>query len=274
MTSAYPTIGGETAGARVLPSTTRFGCPTGYDPRVWQARVDLAACYHLCNAFDFNEGICNHLTVLVPGTNDRFLCIPYGLMWDEVTASNLLLLDGSGQVLEGEGAIDATAFFIHKHIHDAGAVCVLHTHQPHASAICCVKEFKLHMCHQNCLRFFDEIAYDPLFNGLVLDSNEGKRLAGLMGTNRVLLHRNHGIIVQGKSVAEAFDDVYYLERACQVQILAQSTGNELSIVSDAVALKFKQDCAADHGMENWANLHFAALKRKLARCPKGSIFNT
>jgi ribulose-5-phosphate 4-epimerase/fuculose-1-phosphate aldolase len=274
---SYPTIGdGHKPGGRVvLPGTTRFGCPEGYDPAIWQARVDLAACYHLCHEFDFNEGICNHLTVMVPGTTDRFLCIPYGLMWDEVTASNLLLLDESGTILEGEGSIDATAFFIHKHIHAAGAVCVLHTHQPYASAICCLRgdDFKLQMTHQNCLRFHDEIAYDPVFNGLVLDENEGARLASLMNGKRVLLHQNHGVIVCGNSVAEAFDDVYYLERACQVQILAQSTGKPLSIVDDATALKFKRDCAADNGMANWANLHWAALKRRLMRGP-GSIFCT
>ena len=94
-------------------------CPDGYDQSVWAARVDLAACYHLCDQMDMNEGICNHLTVMVPGTTDRFLCIPYGLLWTEVTASNLLLLDETGRVLEGDGTIDATAFFIHKAIHKA-----------------------------------------------------------------------------------------------------------------------------------------------------------
>ena len=189
---SYPTIGDPSRRlAAPLPSTTRFGRPEGYDERIWQARVDLAAAYHLCHKFDFNEGVCNHLTVMVPGTTDRFLCIPYGLMWDEVTASNLLLLDETGTILEGEGSIDATAFFIHRAIHAAGAVAVLHTHQPYASAICCTKEFKLHMCHQNCLRFYDEIAYDPEFNGLVLDEGEGERLAKLMGRKRVLLHQNH-----------------------------------------------------------------------------------
>jgi ribulose-5-phosphate 4-epimerase/fuculose-1-phosphate aldolase len=269
MTStAYPTIGDPSRKrANPLPATTRFGCPAGYDARVWQARVDLAAAYHLCHKFDFNEGICNHLTVMVPGTTDRFLCVPYGLMWDEVTASNLLLLDETGAVLEGEGDIDATAFFIHKAIHQAGVVCVLHTHQPYASAICCVKDFKLHMCHQNCLRFYDEIAYDPEFNGLVLDEGEGARLAKLMGKKRVLLHQNHGVIVAGASVAEAFDDIYYLERACQVQILAQSTGKELCIVDDDTARGFKEDCAKDNGMANWAALHFAALKRSLMKGP-------
>ena len=152
--SSYPTIGGDDSKKRKtpLPVTTRFMCPAGYDATVWQARVDLAAAYHLCDKMDLNEGICNHLTVMVPGTTDRFLCIAYGLLWIEVTASNLLLLDDTGAVLEGEGAIDATAFFIHKAIHDKGIVAVLHTHQPYASALCCTKEMKLQMCHQNSLR--------------------------------------------------------------------------------------------------------------------------
>ena len=265
---SYPTIGDP---SRRLPapllSTTRFGRPEGYDERIWQARVDLAAAYHLCHKFDFNEGVCNHLTVMVPGTTDRFLCIPYGLMWDEVTASNLLLLDETGTILEGEGSIDATAFFIHRAIHAAGAVAVLHTHQPYASAICCTKEFKLHMCHQNCLRFYDEIAYDPEFNGLVLDEGEGERLAKLHGAQarpaapKPRRHRGGA----RASVAEAFDDLYYLERACQVQILAQSTGKELSIVSDETALGFKEDCAKDGGMARWADLHPRRAQRGLAR---------
>ena len=129
------------------------------------------------------------------------------------------------------------------------------------------------MCHQNCLRFYDEIAYDPSFNGLVLDDSEGERLVKVMDGKRVLLHQNHGVIVCGDSVAEAFDDLYYLERACQVQILAQSTGKELCLVSDEVAKGFKEDCEKDGGKANWAKLHYDALKRGLMRGP-GHIFCT
>ena len=94
---AYPVIGdpNKKRKANPLPVTTRFMCPEGYDPKVWQARVDLAACYHLCNKMDLNEGICNHLTVMVPGTTDRFLCIPYGLLWDEVRPSTRSLFSSS-----------------------------------------------------------------------------------------------------------------------------------------------------------------------------------
>tara|TARA_B100001142_G_scaffold38513_1_gene33850 strand:- start:176 stop:1144 length:969 start_codon:yes stop_codon:yes gene_type:complete len=275
---AYPVIGdgaGDGATRRASLGPVRRDvpsmCPDGYDQSVWAARVDLAACYHLCDQMDMNEGICNHLTVMVPGTTDRFLCIPYGLLWTEVTASNLLLLDETGRVLEGDGEIDATAFFIHKAIHKTGVVCVLHTHQPYASALCCTKGFRVRMCHQNSLRFFDEIAYDPTFNGLVLDDTEGERLVDVMGGKSVLFHANHGVIVCGPTVAEAFDDMYYLERCCKVQILAMSTGDELNDVSDPVAKKFKEDCASDGGKANWARQHFDALKRGLLRGP-GRIF--
>ena len=118
---------------------------------------------------NLNEGIDNHLTVVVPGTQPlRFLCIAYGLAWSEVTASNLLLLDETGKVLEGSGAPDPTAFFIHSRIHKKHphAVCVLHTHMPHATALCCLEDMELKMINQNCLRFYDEVAYDTDYKGL------------------------------------------------------------------------------------------------------------
>jgi len=245
------------------------------DPATWAARVDLAAAYHLCDQMDMNEGICNHLTVMVPGTNDRFLCVPYGLLWSEVTASNLLLVNGNGDVLEGTGEIDSTAFHIHKAIHKRGVVAVLHTHQPYATALCCTDAqdggFKLEMCHQNSLRFWNEIAYDDEFNGLVLDDDEGERLVKVMNGRRILMHQSHGIIVCGASVAEAFDDLYYLERAARQQILAQSTGKKLKLVGDDVAMGFKNDCEDDGAKSKWANLHYDALKRGLMRGP-GRIF--
>jgi len=272
----YPKIGAEDGKQRVksktLPRTTEYGKPDGYDPVAWQARCDLAAAYHLCNQMDLNEGICNHLTVMVPGTTDRFLCVPYGLLWDEVTASNLLMLDEKGNVLEGEGEIDATAFFIHAAIHATGVICVLHTHTPNVTALCCTEDFKLHMCHQNALRFAGDVAYDPTFNGLVLDREEGDRLVKVMDGKRVLMHANHGVIVCGDSVAEAFDDLYYLERAAEVQILAMSTGKELKIVSEAVAKQFLVDMKKDGGKANWAKLHFNALKRGLMRTQVGATF--
>lgn len=234
------------------------------DDSLWQTRVDLAATYRLCDRMGYNEGICNHLTAMVPGSDDHFLVIPYGMAWSEVTASSLLLVDGKGNVLEGEGTVEDTAFYIHSRIHlydPKNRGCVLHTHMPWSSALCCLDEMKLEMCHQNCLRFYDSIAYDTQFNGLVLNQEEAERLNGVMGKNHVLFHANHGVIVVGPNVAEAFDDLYYLERAAQVSVLAMSTGRPLKIISEEVALKFQEDLRK--GKNEWATLHFEARKREL-----------
>ena len=164
------------------------------------------------------------------------------------------MIDGSGKILEGRGEVDATAFFIHLAIHRAGVACVLHTHMPRASALCCVESFELAMCHQNSLRFAGDVAYDPTFNGLVLDNTEGERLVEVMDGKRVLMHKHHGVIVCGATVAEAFDDLYYLERAAEVQILAMSTGSPLSIISDEIGRKFREDMESDGGKARWARL--------------------
>lgn len=184
-----------------------------------------------------------------------------------MTASNLLLVDEEGGVLEGDGEPDATAFFIHKALHRAGRVAVLHTHMPHTSALCCTTDFKLHMCHQNCLRFYNRIAYDSQFNGLVTDDREGDRIAEAMADNKdVYLHAHHGVIVCGGSVSSAFDDLYYLERAAQVQILAMSTGKDLRIVDDKTAEGFRLQF--DEAGAGWAKAHFDALKRHLLKGPR------
>ena len=201
-----------------------------------------------------------------PGTQPlRFLCIAYGLAWSEVTASNLLLLDETGKVLEGSGAPDPTAFFIHSRIHKQHphATCVLHTHMPHATALCCLEDMELKMINQNCLRFYDEVAYDTDYKGLVLGTVEGDRMARAMGSHRVLMHRNHGVITTGDSVAEAFDELYYLERCAQVQCLAYATGRPLATVSKEICVEYKKDVVKYRGC--WAEKHFGARKRELLK---------
>jgi len=212
---------------------------------------------------------------MAPGHDDKFLVIAYGLMWSEVTATNLLLVDKAGHVLEGEGKPEHTAFFIHSELHMADPknnICILHTHQPYASAICCLEGGKLEMVHQNCLRFYNDIAYDREFNGLVLEQNEGKRIASQMGGKRVLFHSNHGVITVGKSVAQAWDDLYYLERACEVYVLACSTGRPLMHISDETADAFKKDL--DSGGEHWAKMFFEAAKRDLIKQGRDADFCT
>src|SRR3954465_4223422 len=200
------------------------------------ARVDLAAAFRLAVRLDMHEGVCNHLSLMLPGNQERFLLNRFGLHWAEVTASNLLTLDAQGRVLEGEGDFEKTAFYIHSRIHLANpnATCVLHTHMPYATALTLTVPGRLEMVEQNALRFVDDIAYDDEYNGLVVDNAEGDRLARALGTKRVMFLANHGVIVVGPSIAEAFDLLYYLERACRLQVLARMMGGKLRAVRPEV----------------------------------------
>src|SRR5215510_13266977 len=187
-------------------------------------RVDLAAAFRLAVRMDLHEGVCNHLSAMLPD-GKTFLLNAYGLHWSEVTASNLVTLDSAGRILRGEGEIEKTAFYIHSRIHLANprATCVLHTHMPYATALTLLEGGRLEMVEQNALRFHDDIAYDDTYNGLVVDNAEGDRLARALGDKRVMFLANHGVIVVGPTVAEAFDLMYYLERACRLQVLARSS---------------------------------------------------
>jgi ribulose-5-phosphate 4-epimerase/fuculose-1-phosphate aldolase len=213
---------------------------------------------------DLHEGVCNHFSVML-ADGRKFLLNRYGLHWSEVTASNLLALDAQGNVLEGEGEFEKTAFYIHSRIHLANprAACVLHTHMPYATALTLLESGRLEMIEQNALRFHDDIAYDDTYNGLVVDNAEGDRLARVLGSKRVMFLANHGVIVVGPSVAEAFDLMYYLERACRLQVLARSTGGKLKPVRSEVVGETCRMILAD--TPKYAGAHFSALKRLLDR---------
>src|SRR3954467_15787377 len=202
------------------------------------ARIDLAAAFRLAVRMDLHEGVCNHFSLMLPGGahGGRFLLNRYGLHWSEVSATNLLTLDAEGRILHGEGSFEKTAFYIHSRIHLAHprAACVLHTHMPYATALTLLENGRVEMVEQNALRFHEDIAYDDLYNGLVVDNAEGDRLPPALGDKRVLFLANHGVIVAGESVAEAFDLLYYLERACRLQVLARSTGGKLRAVRTEV----------------------------------------
>src|SRR5687768_6763187 len=227
-------------------------------------RIDLAAAFRLAVRLDLHEGVCNHFSVMLPD-GKRFLLNRYGLHWSEVTAGNLLALDAAGNVLQGEGEYEKTAFYIHSRIHVAHprAKCVLHTHMPYATALTLLEGGRLEMVEQNALRFHDDIAYDDTYNGLVVDEAEGDRLARALGGKRVMFLANHGVIVVGASVAEAFDLMYYLERACRLQVLARFMGAPLRKVrSEVVSLTYRMLLA---DAPKYAGAHFAALKRILDR---------
>ncbi|NMM46074.1 aldolase [Rhodospirillaceae bacterium KN72] len=203
-------------------------------------RRDLAAAFVLADRFGLSEGICNHFSAVVPGRDERFLINPYGLHWSEMKPDSLLLIDGQGTVLEGEGEVEATARTIHIAGHRANPrhKVLLHTHMPHATALTMLEGGKLEMAHQTAVRFWRRMAHHA-FGGIALDDAEGERIAEAQKDNPdadIFFLDNHGVTVGGESVAAAFDDLYYLERACRQQILAQSTGLPFKIISDDMLL--------------------------------------
>jgi len=240
------------------------------DEAVAQARIDLAACYRLAAHFNLNEGIDNHLTMLVPGHDDRFLLAPFGLHWSEVRASDFMVIDFEGRMLSGRGPIEDTALYIHLPVHKLApqARVALHTHMPYATALTMLENPRLEMAHQNAVMFHDDIAYEADYGGLALDVSEGERLARALGSKSVLFMRNHGVLVVGQTVAEAFERLYFLERAAMTLVLALSTGRPLHVIPEAVVKATAAQNTGDGGLvggEKRPDLHFAALKRMLDR---------
>jgi ribulose-5-phosphate 4-epimerase/fuculose-1-phosphate aldolase len=236
----------------------------------WQARVDLAAAHRLADRQGFSEGIFNHFTLAVPGTSDRYLQIPFGLHWSEVTASCLMEVGYDGTLLSGAGDIERSAYCIHAPIHRMipSAACVLHTHMPFASALTRLDEPRIEAIGQTEIGFLDCVAYDDEYSGLALDAAEGERLAAVLGPkNKVLFMANHGVLVVGETVAAAYDCLYYLERACQVQLYAMWTGRKLKQVPSAVVERALRQYAASPAYQGKpaCEHHFAALKRLLDR---------
>jgi ribulose-5-phosphate 4-epimerase/fuculose-1-phosphate aldolase len=233
------------------------------------AKIDLAACHRLAARFGLHEGIDNHLTLLVPGHRDRFYLAPFGLHWSEVRASHFMEVDFTGRLAVGEGPIEDTALFIHLNMHRLAphARCVLHTHMPYATALGMLENPRLEMAVQSAIGFYDDIAYDTDYHGLVLDTAEGELLARTLGSKSVLMLGNHGVLVVGNSVAEAFERLYFLERAAQAQVLALSTGRPLRLIPDEIvrATVAQFQAGTTVAGRQRTDLHFAALKRLLDR---------
>lgn len=229
-----------------------------------QARIDLAAAFRLAARFDLHEGICNHFTLQVPGTTDQYFLNPFGLHWSEVSASDLLIVDDDGERVAGEGTVERTAAVLHGRVHGAvpQAACVLHTHMPYATALMCTEGARLEHLTIAGLRFVNRVAYDDEFGGIALDWEEGDRVAAKLGNHSVLMMANHGVMVTGPTVGGAFDALYFLERACQSQILALSTGRPLKRIRDDVLVRGAQQMKE---LDWLAEAHFTALKHVLDR---------
>ena len=208
------------------------------------ARVDLAAVFRWFARIGMHEGVANHLSAAVSKDGSKFLMNPRGRHFSRVTASDLLLLDARDKsTLDRPDAPDPTAWFIHGRLHAElpQARCILHLHPINTTALSTLEDSTMPPIEQNTMRFFERIAFDTDFGGMALDDAEGDRLAGLLGNKSILMMGNHGITVTGPSIAWAFDEMFYFERAAEILMTAYASGRKLRVVPDAVARKTAQE---------------------------------
>jgi ribulose-5-phosphate 4-epimerase/fuculose-1-phosphate aldolase len=234
----------------------------------WQARVDLAAAHRIANRQGLNEGIFNHLTFVVPGKSDRYYQIPFGLHWSEVTASCFMEVGYDGRLLRGSGDIERSCYCIHAPMHRAlsKAKAVFHTHMPYASALTRLEDMRILPIGQTEMGIMGSIAYDHDYPGPAFEPAEGERLTKAIGDKSILFMANHGVTVVGETIAEAYNRLYYVERAAQVQVLAMMTGRQLRVVSDAVIAETRRTFGGAGMYDPPPHVrHFEALKRMLDR---------
>jgi ribulose-5-phosphate 4-epimerase/fuculose-1-phosphate aldolase len=236
------------------------------DP-VKEAKIQLAAAHRLAVLHELEEGIDNHFTVTVPGRDDRYLILPFGLHWSEARASDMIVFDESGATLEGEGIVELSAQCIHAPIHRiTGVRVVLHTHQAWAVALNMLKNNRLLPASQTAAYFHGHVAYDDHYAGTADTIEEGERLARLLGDNQVMFMKNHGVLVVGATVAQAYERLYKLERVCRAQVLAMATGEPLEILSDQMVAQVQAVPADDrHSPSERERLYFEAMMRVLDR---------
>ncbi|MBI2772172.1 MAG: aldolase [Burkholderiales bacterium] len=235
---------------------------TWNSPAVAALRADLALALRAAAHHALGEGVCNHFSVALPGNAEQFLLNPRGLAWSEVQAGDIVLVDAGGGKLAGRHEVEPTAMFIHAAVHGiARKACVLHTHMPYSTALTLTQGRALDTTlSQNAMRFHGRVAIDANYNGLALDAGEGERIAGAMQGADIVFLGNHGVIVCGQRIDYAYDDLYYLERACMVQVLAQSTGQKLMPVDEALTARVAQQA---NGERLQSELFFASLRGTL-----------
>ena len=214
-------------------------------------RVELAAVFRLAAKFGWHESVANHFSAAVSEDGQRFLLNPRWRHFSQVRASELLLLDANDDsIMDEPDAPDLSAWSIHGAVHAAlpNVRALLHVHSPYATTIASLQDPTIVPIDQNTARFFGETAYDLEFGGIADDIEEGRRLAQIMKEHDVLMMGNHGVAVGGATIAEAFETLYYLERACQTLVLAYSTGQPLSVLSDDMAAKVAKGWKQFSGM--------------------------
>ncbi len=225
-----------------------------------QARLrrELACAFRWAARLGLHESIANHFSVATSADGREFLINPYGRHFSRIKASDLLQVNADDpSSLAGPNAPDITASALHSALHrnQPHARCILHSHSKYATALACLADSRLPPIEQNAMRFFERVAIDEGFDGMGL-GDEAERVGRLLGDKPILLMGNHGLLVAAPGVAQAFDDLYYFERACEVYITALSTGRPLRIASDEVARKTARQWRDYPG---FAEKHFAAL---------------
>jgi len=231
-------------------------------PLVRQLREDLALALRAAAFHGLSEGVCNHFSVEIPDKSGRFLLNPRGLLWSEVQAGDIVMVDTAGAALAGRHPVEPTAMFIHAAVHQiAGKACVLHTHMPYATALTLTERRVLDTAlSQNAMRFHGRVAVDKHYNGLALDAQEGERIAHAMQGADVVFLGNHGVVVCAERMDYAYDDLYFLERACMMQVLAMSTGLPLAPVDPRLAAHVGAQIMSERLQ---SELFFKALGRTL-----------
>ena len=213
----------------------------------WQARCELAALYRLIAYYRMTDLIDTHITLRVPGPDRHFLINRYGVAFEKMRASDLVLIDLEGNVVDGQhgGHVNAAGFVIHSAIHEArpDLHCIIHTHTAAGMAVAAQRDGLLPLT-QHALKFYGNLAYHT-YEGIALSMHERERLVADLGSHKAMILRNHGLLAAGDSVAAAFHEIYFLERACQAQIQAMSAGVALNIPDEAVC----RHTAAQFGRE-------------------------
>ena len=239
----------------------------------WAVRVDLAAAYRLVSRYGWEDLVFTHISARVPGTEDQFLINPYGLFFDEITASSLVKIDQEGNKLEDTPfSVNAAGFIIHSAIHAVrhDAKCVLHTHTANGVAVSTQRAGLLPIS-QHSLFVLNSVGYHD-FEGPALDADEKPRLQADLGDNRCLILRNHGLLTVGETVADAFVNMYYLEASCQIQVRAQSGGGELiSVPKEVMDRGYASAVANQRKNGGQGKLVWPGLLRRLDRMPSREV---
>lgn len=252
-----------------MNATTESGIRKLVSPEEWQLRVDLAACYRLVALYGWSDLVFTHISVRVPGPEHHFLINPYGLMFDEITASSLIKVDKTcNKVIDSPYPVNPAGFVIHSAVHEAreDVLCVLHTHTRAGIAVSAQKNGVLPISQQSTF-VLASLAYHD-YEGVAFRDEEKPRLQADLGKANFLMLRNHGLLTVGKTIADAFTSMYTFENTCQIQIAAQSGGGELTQVHpqiiDGVGQAMKVQTGGLGGSFVWPS-----LIRKLDRIDAG-----